>query len=155
MRTIEVQKQEIIKRITDLMAAIQTAYYNDALGERNSDDTGGDGCITDNGLWVHECMSQESGISIDLYNFGGDGKSVCDGLNPCTVTFDDGTKQMGNVFCMTYDPDEEETPLVFQFSFDKYGDGSDVDLEPDSIPIETLQNIAQWLEQMMPENKTN
>lgn len=146
MRTIEVQKQEIIKRITDLMAAIQTAYYNDALGERNSDDTGGDGCITDNGLWVHECMSQESGISIDLYNFGGDGKSVCDGLNPCTVTFDDGTTQMGDVYCMTYVPDEEGIPLAFHFSFEKYCDDGDIDLKPENLPIDTLQNVAKWLE---------
>jgi len=122
-------KQETIQRLTALMVTAQMAHFKGR----------------EIGVRVHE-HQQDSGISIDLYNFEGDGKPVCEGLKPCTITYDDGSTDIGHLFCMCYDPDEEETPLVFMFSHDEYGDGGDIDIAPDCLPEEALQNITQWLE---------
>ena len=46
---------------------------------------------------------------------------------------------------MHYDPDDV-TPLVFLLSHDEYGDGGDIDVEPESIPAPVLENIVKWLE---------
>lgn len=126
-------KQETIKYLTDLMATVQMAHFKGReLGVR-----------------VHESGNDDAAISVDLYNFEGDGKPVCDGLNPCTITYDDGTTDKGLVYCMCYNPDEEETPLVFLFSHDEYGDGGDIDIDPEDLSEETLLNITQWLEKAM------
>lgn len=134
-------KQEMIKKLTDLMGVISNAYFKGRLGERNGDDTGGDGACCGE-LWVHE--GEDGHISIDLYHFEGDGKPVCDGLNPCTITFDDGTTDTGWLFCMCYNQDEPVTPLVFVFSPDD--EGSDYDIDPEDVPEDALTNITAWLE---------
>ena len=85
-------KQELIKCLTDLMATVQMAYFK--------------GRMEGHPLWVHEHSADGASISIDLYNFGGDGKPVCDGLKPCTITYDDNTQESGWLFCMAYDPDD-------------------------------------------------
>ncbi len=125
-------KKETIKYLTELMATVQMAYFK--------------GRMEGHPLWVHERNDGSAAISIDLYHFGGDGKPVCDGLNPCTVTFDDGTKETGNVFCMCYDPDSE-TPLVFLFESGR--DVPDIDLETDCLPAKVLRRIIVWLEEEM------
>ena len=134
-------KQEIIKHLTDVMGVVSNAYFKGKLGVRNGDDTGGDGACCGE-LWVHE--GEDGHISIDLYHFEGDGKPVCDGLKPCTVTFDDGTTDTGWLFCMCYNPDEPVTPLVFVFSPDD--EGCDYDIDPDDVPEDALTNITAWLE---------
>lgn len=121
-------KQEIIKRLTDLVSTIQGYYFKGRL----------EGCRPQ----VHEHSDDSASISIDLYNFGGDGKPVCDGLKPCTITYDDGTQDNGELYCMCYDPDEEVTPLNFIFD---NGD-SDIEMDPEDVPEEVLQNILTWLE---------
>lgn len=122
-------KQEIIKHLTDVMGVICNAHWKSR----------------EIGVRVHE--SHDAAISIDLYHFEGDGKPVCDGLNPCTITCDDGSTMTGNVFCMTYDPDDV-TPLVFQF---EGGDNNtpDMDIDPDDMPMESLKNVVVWLEKEM------
>ncbi len=121
-------KQEIIKRLTDLVSTIQGYYFKGRL----------EGCRPQ----VHEHGDDSASISIDLYNFEGDGKPVCDGLKPCTITYDDGTQDNGELYCMCYDPDEEATPLNFIFD---NGD-SDIEMDPEDVPEEVLQNILTWLE---------
>lgn len=130
----KMNKQKIIQYLTDLMATIQGAYFK--------------GRMEGHTLWVHERMDDSAAISIDLYNFGGDGKPVCEGLYPCTITHDDGTDEKGHVFCMCYDPDDV-TPLTFLFSYAEWGDKGDIEIEPSVMPVEALQNIATWLEQAM------
>ena len=135
-------KQETIKYLTDLMATIQAAYFKgkceDVFGQVG-------------GLTVHESGDPDScAISIDLYNFDGDGKPVCDGLKPCTLTFDDGSTDTGWLFCMHYDPYEEETPLVFLFTPEEDGD---YDVDPEDVPEELLQDIIKWIEGLFAPNQ--
>ena len=125
-------KQQTIQYLTDLMATICGYYYK--------------GRLHDAGISIHE-GSTGGTISIDLYNFEGDGNPVCEGLKPCTVTYDDGSTDTGHFFCMCYDPDDDITPLVFLFSHDEYGDGGDIELDPDDVPLQVLHNITAWLEQ--------
>lgn len=122
-------KQETIKRLTDLLATISGYYFKGRL----------EGCRPQ----VHEHSDSGNSISIDLYNFGGDGEPVCDGLKPCTITYDDGSEDSGHLFCMIYDPDDV-TPLVFLFSPEDESD--DIETDPDDVPEEALQNILTWLE---------
>lgn len=134
-------KQETIQYLTDLMATIQYAYYKKGLFtpleyDSNSRIRGE--------LRVHEV--NDCGISIDLYNFEGDGQPVCDGLRPCKITYDDESTDIGWLFCMCYDPDDENAPLVFLVSHDEWGDGGDIDVAPENVPEEALCNIIRWLE---------
>lgn len=126
-----VWKEKTIQYLTDLMATIQAAYFK--------------GKMEGHTLWVHERMAASAAISIDLYNFGGDGKPVCEGLRPCTVTYDDSSRGKGWLYCMCYDPDDV-TPLTFIFDSDALGD---LDLDPEDVHEDVLQNIATWLEQAM------
>lgn len=133
-------KQKTIQYLTDLMGIIANAYFKKGLFmpleyDSNSKVLGG--------LRVHE--SCDCGISIDLYHFEGDGKPVCDGLKPCTITYDDGSHDIGQLFCMCYDPDDV-TPLVFLFSHDDYGDGCDIEIDPEDVPEDVLENIVRWIE---------
>ena len=134
------EKKKTIQYLTDLMATIQMAYYKRGMFMQLEYDSNSGVC---GDLRVHE--SSEGGISIDLYHFEGDGKPVCDGLKPCTIIYDDGSHDTGHLFCMHYDPDDV-TPLVFLLSHDEYGDGGDIDVEPESIPAPVLENIVKWLE---------
>ena len=125
-------KQEIIKHLTDLMGVICNAHWKGR----------------EIGVRVHESPQVSSAeISIDLYHFEGDGKPVCDGLKPCTITCDDGSTMTGNVFCMTYDPDDEVTPLVFLFT--PNDNIPDIEVDPDDMPEESLKNVVAWLEAEM------
>jgi hypothetical protein len=94
--------------------------------------------------WVHERDEEGDGISIDLYNFGGDGKTVCDGLKPCTINYDDGSHDKGWLFCMCYDPYHDETPLVFLFSPED--DSGDIEISLENVSEDVLQNILTWLD---------
>lgn len=144
---------KIIKQLTDLMAAIHTAYHK-VLLERNEEDDAGDGeeCVLGD-LWVHDGSDiNKNAISVDLYHFEDDGLPVCDGLQPCTITFDDGSQATGWLFCMCYNPDDEK-PLVFVFCRDLDGDGEDIDIEPKCVSTETLENIYQWLHKQFYNNK--
>lgn len=98
---------------------------------------------------VHECA--ETGISIDLYHFEGDGLPVCDGLKPCTITYDDNSQDVGWLYCMCYDPCEEQTPLIFLFESGSNID--DLELDPDDVPEEVLGNILTWLEAELQSNE--
>lgn len=122
-------KQEIIKHLTDLLSTISGYYFKGRLT----------GCRP----WVHERDEEGDGISIDLYNFGGDGEPVCDGLKPSTITYDDGSQDSGHLFCMCYDPDEV-TPLVFLFSPED--ESGDMEIDPEDVSEGVLQNILTWLE---------
>ena len=122
-------KQEIIKHLTDLLSTISGYYFKGRLT----------GCRP----WVHERDEEGDGISIDLYNFGGDGEPVCDGLKPSTITYDDGSQDSGHLFCMCYDPDDV-TPLVFLFSPED--ESGDMEIDPEDVSEDVLQNILTWLE---------
>ena len=139
-------KQQAIQYLTDLMGVISNAYYKRGmfmpLENDSSSRVRGD-------LRVHE--GSEGGISIDLYHFEGDGLPVCDGLNPCTITYDDGSTDIGHLFCMHYDGNDEVTPLVFLFSSDSVGD---IDIDPEDVPAPVLENIIRWIESVFNENET-
>ena len=122
-------KQEIIKHLTDLLSTISGYYFKGRLT----------GCRP----WVHERDEEGDGISIDLYNFGGDGEPVCDGLKPSTITYDDGSQDSGHLFCMCYEP-YEVTPLVFLFSPED--ESGDMEIDPEDVSEDVLQNILTWLE---------
>lgn len=125
-------KQEMIRKLTDLMGVVSNAYWKGR----------------DSGVRVHESPQVGSAaISIDLYHFEGDGLPVCDGLKPCTIICDDGSTMTGNVFCMCYNPDDEVTPLVFLFGPDD--NIPDIEVDPDDMPLELLNNVVEWLEQEM------
>ena len=129
-------KNETIKYLTDLMGVIDAAYFK--------------GRMEGHPLWVHERSDDSTAISIDLYNFEGDGLPVCDGLKPCTITFDDNTTDTGWLFCMCYDPDDV-TPLIFLFTPDGYEEG-DMAINPEDVPEEVLKNIIAWLEKILTPN---
>lgn len=126
----KMNKQQTIQYLTDLMATIANAHYK--------------GRMMDCSLRVHD--SGEAGISIDLYNFSGDGKPVCEGL-----TFNiDGKNEMQRAFCLVYNPDYEEEHLWIMCFNDKpcnYDD--DYELLPEDLPEAVLKNIVTWLEQAM------
>lgn len=125
-------KQQTIQYLTDLMATIQAAYFK---GRET-----GSLCIDEVGL---------AGIVFDLYDFDGDGHDFVEGLNgvvPDHSAHGVEEKESGRVYCVGYDPDDEE-PIFFQFAPD---DGSDdYIILPDTLPADLLQNIATWLEQAM------
>lgn len=126
------EKQQTIQYLTDLMATLQMAHFKGRLEE----------CP----LRIHESSDPNRlSVTIDLYNFDGDGKNVCEGLDNCTITFDDGTTDTGRIFCMCYEPDDM-APLTFMFSPENR---HDFDIEPDSVPLAVLQNITAWLEKAM------
>ena len=127
----KMNKQQTIQYLTDLMVTIQAAYFK--------------GRMEGHTLWVHERMDDSAAISIDLYNFVGDGKPVCEGLKPCTVTYDDGSQGTGWLYCMCCDPDDV-TPLTFIFESDAVGD---ITLDAEDIQEDVLRNIATWLDQAM------
>ena len=120
-------KQETITCLTNLMASVQNAYFK--------------GRMENHPLPVHE-RDDENAISIDLYNFGGDGEPVCDGLRPCTLTYDDGSHEDGWLFCMCYNPDDV-TPLFFLFDPDGRGD---MEIDPEDVPEKALKDIFSWLD---------
>lgn len=126
------EKQQTIKYLTDLMATIQAAYFK--------------GRMEGHPLLVHERTDGSVAISIDLYNFEGDGEPVCAGLKPCTITYDDGSSDTGWLFCMCYDPDDV-TPLTFLYDYDS--DADPMELDPEDVPEEVLHNITAWLEKAM------
>ena len=95
------------------------------------------GCIEECSLRIHESSNPNRlSISIDLYNFEGDGKDVCEGLKDCTVIFDDGTTDTGCLFCMCYDPDDV-TPLTFMLMPENR---HDFDVDPDSVPLSSAEH---------------
>ena len=108
------------------MATIQMAYFaSRPLGN----------------LRVHE--GDGASITIDLYNFEGDGKDVCDGLEFDTLTLPDGITIHVKAFAISYDPDWVEHPLIF--SCTDIAEETDFNLSPDYVPETTLANITTWL----------
>jgi len=127
------KKQLVIERITQMMADIHRAYINEEMFKQP--------------LWVHQSMSGNHCISIDLYHFGGDGHPVCDGLKPCPVAMADGKSEAGDVFCMSYDTNR--TPrLVFLYE-PIARDAALVETDADTLPEVALQNVAAWLKGQM------
>lgn len=127
-----VEKQQAIQYLTDLMATIANAHYKGRETGR---------------LCIDE--AEMAGITIDLYDFDGDGHDFVEGLNgvmPDHSAHGVEEKESGRVYCVGYDPDDEE-PLFFQFAPD---DGSDdYAILPDTLPADLLERIAAWLERAM------
>lgn len=145
-------KQETIKYLTDLMGLIQNAYFSGRLGERNGDDTCGEGVIHGE-LWVREDIDLHSpAINIDLYDFGGTGKDFVEGLQGVTPYHGEDTEsKTGWVYNIGYNPDDEH-PLYFDFSPDDESD--DYTILPETLPEDLLKRIAAWLEREMQSKKT-
>lgn len=123
-------KQQVIENLTELVAKVQEAYFA--------------GKMEGHPLWVHEHMDDTKGISIDLYHFEGDGLPVCEGLNPCTLELKSGEKRVVNeVFCMTFDPEWEDSKLKFIVS--PNDNDCDYDVASETLTVETLENITVWL----------
>lgn len=133
-------KRQTSKYLTDLMATIQMAYFK---GGRNEEEE--EGCV--GRLRVHE--TGEAGVSIDLYHFEGDGQPVCDGLDFDAVCPADLQLIHQRAFCISYDPDWEEHPVVIQCS-DTTGSDDSFDLTLDNVPEDVQQRITAWLESQLP-----
>lgn len=131
-------KQETIKHLTDLMATIQMAYYK---GGHREDTFGHVGRLR-----VHE--TGEVGISIDLYHFEGDGLPVCEGLDFDAVCPTDMQLIHQRAWCISYDPDWEEHPVIIQCS-DITGTDDSLDLTLDYVPEEVQQQIITWLKSQL------
>ena len=120
-------KQQIIQHLIDLMATIANIHYKGR-------ETGS--------LWVHE--NGEAGVSIDLYNFGGDGKPVCEGL-----TFHKaGKDNLQRAFCICYNPDWENGQLNI-LCYEDFQEDYDFEALPEELPADVLQSITSWLEKSM------
>ena len=143
-------KQEIIKHLTDLMGVIQHAYFKGGIFKLLEYDSSSGVCGE---LRVHEGDNPDgAAISIDLYNFEGDGKPVCDGL-----TFQrECDKYPIRAYCIAYNPDLdwETRHLYILCCYDDGGVSDGLDLIPELVPEEVLTAITQWLEKaMVPEQK--
>lgn len=121
------EKQQAIQYLTDLMATVSNYYLK--------------GRIKPEPLRISESRLIPGQIGIDLYNFGK--KPVCDGLNFVPIYFDDGTDELGFVYAMHYNADDP-TPLTFLVDFTNL---PEVQVGPEDLPADTLQNITRWLEQ--------
>lgn len=106
------------------MATIQQAYFaSKPLGN----------------LRVHE-GNDDASISIDLYNFEGDGKDVCDNLE---FDFANGDTIHLKAFAICYDPDRKRLPVTISCN-DLTNDGYAY-LSVNDIPDITLASITTWL----------
>lgn len=137
--TMSKNKQETIKYLTDLMGTIQMAYYKGKLGNEI------EGYVGD--LRVHE--TGEAGVSIDLYHFEGDGLPVCEGLDFDAVCPADMQLIHQQAYCISYDPDWEEHPVLIQCD-DQTGSDDSFELTLDNVPEDTLKHITAWIESQMP-----
>ena len=121
---------ETTKKLIALMTTIQMAYFK---GRINADV-----------LWVHE-EHNSAGIAIDLYNFGGDGKPVCDGLH--FLSIDNGQPRMARPFCISFNPDNEEEPLTFLCEWVDDKEADKFDLHASLVAEGVQQRIIDWLNQ--------
>ena len=87
---------------------------------------------------VHE-GNDDASISIDLYNFEGDGNDVCEELEFNTT----GDEKVWHAFCVSYDPDRENPLIIIAEPTGVYCDYED--FTPDQVPDATLANITTWL----------
>lgn len=144
-------KQEMIKKLTDLMGVIQHAYFKGGIFKLLEHDSSSGVCGE---LRVHEGDNPDgAAISIDLYNFEGDGKPVCDGL-----TFQrECDKYPIRAYCIAYNPDLdwEMRHLYILCCYDDGGVSDGLDLIPELVPEEVLTAITQWLEKAMAPEKLN
>lgn len=126
-----------IERLTNIMSGIHKTYYETV---KQPDDIWGD--VGE--LWVHEGMSGQKSISIDLYNFEGDGLPVCDGLTWEGTCPKCGETTTLRAFCICYCPTWEQ-PLCILCCEDQE-DCDDWEANPDELPESVLNNIAGWIE---------
>lgn len=128
----DLNKEQTIKYLAELMATVQMAHFKGR----------------EVGVRVHEVMDEGSAaISVDLYDFGGTGDDLIDGLHGVTPYHGEDTEsETGWVFNIGYDPDDEE-PLYFLFLPDGADDAYTI--LPTTLPEEVLKNITAWLEKAM------
>lgn len=132
----QAKKQQAIQYLTDLMATVTNYYLK--------------GRIKPEPLRIRESRRTPGEVGIDLYNFGT--KPVCEGLERQPVRFDDGSEEQGDVFAMHYNADDE-SPLTFLVDFENL---PEVQVNPEDLPTDTLENVAKWLEQaVQPKHDTN
>ena len=128
-------KQESIQYLRDIMATIAAAYYK-----------GRGGSVLD-ALRVHE--TDEAGISIDLYNFEGDGQPVCEGLDFDALCPADMQMIHQRAHTVSYEPDWEEHPVLLLCS-DTTGNDDSFDLTLDNVPQEVIETITNWITSKFP-----
>lgn len=133
-------KKETKKYLTDLMGVIQMAYFKGVRTMKYEGNVGN--------LRVHE--GEGAAISIDLYHFEGDGQPVCEGLDFDAVCPADLQLVHQKAWCINYDPDREEHPVVIMCS-DMTGGDDYFDLTLDYVPEEVQQRIIAWLESQLPQ----
>lgn len=135
-----VSKQEVIKKLREIMATLQGYYFKGRM----------EGCRP------HiEDLYEDGCIAIDLYTVDNDGEltPVCEGLKPVAVTNDDGTTTEGEVLCVDYYPEDEET-VVFAVvtGYEDNGDMITLNYRPDQMPEQSLCNVVAWLLNEMESN---
>lgn len=128
-------KQESIQYLRDIMATIAAAYFK-----------GRGGSVLD-ALRVHE--TGEAGISIDLYNFEGDGQPVCEGLDFDALCPADMQMIHQRAHTISYEPDWEPHPVLLLCS-DTTGNDDSFDLTLDNVPQEVIENITNWITSKFP-----
>ena len=131
--------KQISIQLTNLMAAISAAFYRSKPADMTECNVGE--------LRVHQNDSGK-GISIDLYNFEGDGLPVCEGLDFDAVCPADMQMIHQRAWCISYDPDWEEHPVIIQCS-DITGTDDSLDLTLDYVPEEVQQRIITWLKSQL------
>lgn len=133
-----------IEHLTKMMAGIHKTYYET---EGQSGEVFGDV----GQLRVHSENAEQKSISIDLYNFEGDGKPVCDGLTWCGVCPKCGETTMLRAFCICYSP-KWEKPLCI-LCYEDEGECDDWEADPDILPASVVQSITNWIEGKLKEKK--
>lgn len=116
------------KLLQETMATIQKAYFaSRPLGA----------------IRVHE-GNEDASISIDLYNFEGDGKDVCDGLEFDAINLPEGVTPIhAKAYCIAYEPSWVEHPVIIVCT--DLSDDTDAELTLNCVPDTTLANITTWL----------
>lgn len=137
--------KQISIQLTNLMAAISAAFYRSKPADMTECNVGE--------LRVHQNDSGK-GISIDLYNFEGDGLPVCEGLDFDAVCPADMQMIHQRAWCITYDPDWTGYPVLVLCS-DTTGQDDDFELNLDGVPEEVQRTITRWLQGRLPEEMNN
>lgn len=138
---------ETSKQLTALMAAIHTAYYRGEFAPPESEDRdcgfGRQGL-----LWVHETDNGKA-VSIDLYDFFDDGLPKLDGMVFDSTCPADGKPIHQIAFCISYNPEWEEQPVLVQCNdahINEYDDSFDLTLP--YVPEDVQQRIYDWIKNL-------
>ena len=126
-------KEKVIERLIGLMVETMMCHFK--------------GLIKKSPLWVHRRDAKTTAISIDLYDYDGNGAPVCDEL--VTYVYENDKVQQWSVFAICLDPlakFEDMVTLCVDCGDDEDGNIEVIDVKPDRLPVRTLECISDWIE---------